>query len=210
MFTLIKREIQDHFVYFFGAVVSSTLIVLISIPTILHYDSKEKEVYMIGIGLPAVIILIVAFCAIGASQMYGDRTRKISAFLSTQPTSRNKILLARIITGTLAILIFFLPLIISTSILIRLSTPPIPIYSGMIFEISTATFLMAYACYCIGLQAGWSMNRITPTLGGLALSAILVPLIIIKGFGLEISVILLLFIIASLIRIRQTFISTSL
>jgi hypothetical protein len=210
MFTLIKREMLDHAVYFLGAIIFSTLFVLISIPTILHHDPKEPEIYALGIGIPAVTILVIGFCAMGASQMYNDRNRKISAFLTTLPVTRNKILLAKIITGMFAILIFFLPLIITASILLRLSTPPIPIYSGMIFEISTATICMAFACYCIGLQTGWSQNRITPTLGGLALSAILVPLIIIKGFGLEISAILALFIIACLIRIRQTFTTTPL
>jgi ABC-type transport system involved in multi-copper enzyme maturation permease subunit len=210
MYVLIKREILDHIVYFFGAIALSTLFVLISIPAILHYDPNEPEVYVIGIGIPAVIILVIGFCAMGVSQMYMDKNRKISTFLTTLPVSRNKILLARIITGTLAILIFFLPLIITASILLRLHAPPVPIYSGMIFEISAATFLMGFACYCIGLQTGWNSGRITPTLGGLSLSAILIPLIIIKGFSLEISVILAMFIIACLIRIRHTFISTPL
>jgi len=69
---------------------------------------------------------------------------------------------------------------------------------------------MAFACYCIGLQTGWNPGKLMPILGGLALSGFLILLIIIKGFGFEISVILIFFNIASLIRIRQTFISTPL
>jgi hypothetical protein len=130
--------------------------------------------------------------------------------LSTLSVSRSRILLARIITGTLAILTFLLPLTVSIVFLTRLFPPPAPIYQGMVFEIFTAVFLMAFACYCIGLQSGWNSSKIMPTLGGLILTCILVPLILIKGFGLHIVVILVLFISASLIRIWHTFTSTPL
>ncbi len=210
MFALIKREIQDHLVYFIGAAAFSALLIILSVEAVYENEPWKPPVFSIGFGIPIATIVLIGLCAMGASQMYTDRNRKISAFLSTLPVSRNRILLARIITGTLAILIFFLPLIITASILLHLYTPPIPIYSGMVFEISTAAFLMAFACYCISLQAGWNSGRIMPTLGGLVLSAILIPLIIIKGFSFEITVILVLFITAYLIRIRQTFTSTSL
>jgi ABC-type transport system involved in multi-copper enzyme maturation permease subunit len=210
MFALIKREIQDHLVFFFGVFIFTTFLVLISLPTINHYEIHHSEALMVVLAVPAVIILIISFCAMGFSQMYNDRNRKISAFLTTLPVSRNQILLARIITGTLALLIFFLPLIVTASILLRIYTPPIPIYSDMIFEISLTAFLMAFACYCIGLQAGWNPGKLMHILGGLVLSGFLILLIIIKGFGFEISVILVFFNIAGLIRIRQTFISTPL
>jgi len=71
-------------------------------------------------------------------------------------------------------------------------------------------FLMAFACYCIGLQTGWNSSPVTPSLGALFLTCILVPLILIKGFGVHIVVILVLFIIASLIRTWHTFMTTSL
>jgi hypothetical protein len=80
----------------------------------------------------------------------------------------------------------------------------------MVFEIFVAVFLMAFACYCIGLQTGWTSGKVAPTLGGIVLACIFIPLILIKGFGLQIVVILVLFIIASLIRIRHKFMTTSL
>jgi len=94
--------------------------------------------------------------------------------------------------------------------LLRLFAPPVPVYSGFIAEIFAGIFLMAFACYCIGLQAGWSSSSLIPALGGLGLTCILVSLILIKGFGLHIIVILILFITASLIRIWHLFTSTSL
>jgi hypothetical protein len=80
----------------------------------------------------------------------------------------------------------------------------------MVLEIFTATFLLAFACYCIGLQSGWNSSAITPSLGALGLACIFAPLVFVKGFGLEIVVILVLFIAASLIRTWYKFTTTSL
>ncbi len=210
MFALIKREIQDHIVYFIGAAAFSAIFILISISLIHSYNPRYPEVFSIGFGVPAVTLVIIGICAMGATQMYLDKTRKISAFLSTLAVSRSRILLARIITGILAILTLLVPLTIATVILSRLYAPPVLMYPGMVFEISLTVFLMVFACYCLGLQTGWNSGKIIPTLGGIALTCIFVPLIIVKGFGLHIVVILLLFIIASLLRTWHTFMSTSL
>ena len=211
MYALIKREIQDHIVYFIGAAAFSAIFIIISISVIHNYNPRENPpVFSIGLGVPTIAIVIIAFCAMGATQMYTDKNRKISAFLSTLAVSRSRILLARIITGILAILTLLVPLTITAVTLLRLYVPPVPIYPGMVFEISVVVFLMVFACYCLGLQTGWNSGKIIPTLGGIALTCIFVPLILIKGFGLHIVVILVLFIVASLIRIWHTFMSTSL
>ncbi len=183
--------------------------IIISISLIHGYDPRYTEVFSKGFGIPAVIV-IFGICAMGASQMYLDRTRKISAFLSTLAVSRGRILIARIITGILVILTLLVPLTITAVTLLRLYVSPVLIYPGMVFEIFVAVFLMAFACYCIGLQTGWTSGKIIPTLGGIALACIFVPLILIKGFGLHIVVILVLFIVASLIRTWHTFMTTSL
>ena len=210
MFALIKREIQDHIVYFIGAAAFSAIFILILISVIHNYDPRNPEVFSIGFGVPAVTLVIIGICAMGAAQMYLDKTRKISALLSTLAVSRSRILLARIITGILAILTLLVPLTIAAVTLLRLYVPPVLIYPGMVFEISLTVFLMVFACYCLGLQTGWNSGKIVPTLGGIALTCILVPLILVKGFGLHIVVILVLFIVASLLRTWHTFMTTSL
>ena len=207
MFTLIKREFQDHIIYFIGAAFFSAIFIAASLSTARQSDFKELSI--LSIGLLATLV-IIGFCGMGASQMYTDRTRKISALLSTLSVSRSRILLARIIAGILAILTLLLPLTLTIVFLLRLFPPPIPMYQGMVSEIFTAVFLMAFACYCIGLQSGWNSSKIMPTLGGLLLTCIFVPLILIKGFGFHIMAILVLFIAASLIRTWHTFMSTPL
>lgn len=222
MFTLIKREILDHIVYFIGAAVLAAIFIFISIPIVsrlestqrMNYDSVDSELFSVGAGVPIIAIVVIGICGLGVSQMYLDRTRKVSAFLSTLAVSRNRILLAKIITGILVILTLLLPVAVTAMVLLRIYAPPVLIYSGnfsgMVFEIFFALFLMAFACYCIGLQTGWTSGKVAPTLGGIILVFIFLPLIFIKGFDVQIVLILVLFIIASLIRIWHSFMTTSL
>jgi hypothetical protein len=210
LLTLIKNEIHDYIVYFFGALTFSVILIGISLSITYNYKPVELPLFSIGLGILVIIIVILGFCVMGAIQMYIDRTRNISAFLLTLPVRRGQILIARIVTGFLAILTFFVPATIAVVFLSRLLIHPIPIYNGMVFEISESVFLMAFTCYCIGLQTGWSSNKIIPILGGLILTFVLVPLIVVKGFGFHSNIILIFLIIASLVRIRHKFISTTL
>jgi hypothetical protein len=216
MFTLIKREIEDHLAYFIGAAILSGILIVLSILAISAQEPSDPIVF-VGLWIPLIIVLMIGLPSMGVSQMYTDRTRRISAFLCGLPVTRGQILTVRIVTGILAILTFLVPVTITAMVLLRIFMPAGPIYSvyssvcsGFIFDIFIAAFLMGFACYCLGLQTGWTSSRITPTLGGLALAFVLVPLIIVKGFGLHIVVILVLFIAASLVRTWHRFTSTSL
>jgi hypothetical protein len=218
MFTLIKREILDHIVYFIGAAVLSAIFIVITISIFSRYESSQRrnydsidsELFSVGVGVPILAVVVIGICGLGVSQMYLDKTRKISAFLSTLAVSRGKILIAKIVTGILVILTFLVPVTVTAAVLLRLYVPPVLIYPGIVFKIFIAVFLMAFACYSIGLQTGWTSGKVAPTLGGIVLACIFVPLILIKGFGLQVVVILMLFIIASLIRIWHSFMTTSL
>lgn len=209
MLTLIKREIEDNIVYFLGAVILATIAIAISIIVASH---NNKDALLIIFLVFAVItgISMFGFCAMGAAQMYTDKIKKISSFLSTLPVTRNKIFIARVTAGILAVLTFIVPMIIITKIHIYFLSPPIPLFYGMIPEIFAPIFLMNLACYCFGLNTGWSRTVLTPTLGGLALTCILIPLVIVKGFDLHITIILLIFVISSLIFIWHKFMTTSL
>ncbi len=210
MFTLIKREIQDHFLYLIGSVVLTAILIVALTTFAFHQDTRIDWDDLIAPIIPIAILIMLGFCAMGVSQMYADRNRRISAFVSTLPVTRTHILFARIATGIITILILLIPLIVTTAILIRWFEPPIPMYAGIIFDISLTAFLMMLACYCIGLLTGWNPSKVIPTFGALVLTCILVPLVIIKGFGWEIAMILSVFIAALLIRTWQTFTSASL
>ncbi|HUT45126.1 MAG TPA: hypothetical protein VMX36_02525 [Sedimentisphaerales bacterium] len=208
MLTLIKREIRDNIVYFLGAAILTAILIVITV-SVAYNMGRDYGVYA-GLSLPVIVILMIGFSGMGVSQMYTDKARKISAFLTALPVSRNQILLARIVTGILAILTVVLPFIITSMALAYLFVPPIPIFSSMIFDIFAVAFLLGFACYCLGLMTGWTASKITPIPGCLVLTFILTSLIIVKGFGSCAKGILTLFIVACLIRTWQKFMSTSL
>lgn len=210
MFALIKREIEDHIAYFLGAVLFSAIFCAIALSLTYHDDYEDPSPAAVALLIPTAIVAVFGFCAMGVSQMYTDRTRKISSLLSTLPVTRGQLLIARIVTAVLAMLVLLVPLAVTAAILLRLFPPPYPIYTHYVAEIFTAVFLMGFACYCLGLQLGWSSGKVIPTLGSLVLTIILVPLIIIKGFWDHAIIILLLLIFASLTRTWQKFTSTPL
>lgn len=209
MFTLIKREIRDNIIYFVGAIAFSTILICISIPPLYKPDTHVVPLLDI-LGVIAVIIGSLVFFAMGATQMYLDKNRRISAYLATLSVSRNQILAARVVTAILAILLWFVPLIITAAISIRILKSYYDPYHSFTFEISISIFLLVFACYCLGLITGWTEGKVVPALGGLILVLIFASLIVVKGFGFNFFVILIPFIAACLFCVRQKFISTSL
>jgi len=209
MLTLIRREIRDNIVYFITAVVFSAILIALLIAAAYNFEWISPDTYM-KLSVPILMILGLGFSAMGVTQMYMDRNRRISAFLSALPVTRSRILAARIVAGLLAILIVLVPLTIASIVLGRLIAPPIPIFAGYIADILTTVFLMVLACYCLGLLTGWTANKIAPTFGALGLNLVLVSLVFVKGFGPDIKFLLVLVIVACLIRTWHKFMSTSL
>jgi hypothetical protein len=208
MFTLIKREIEDNIAYFAAAALFSTTLVIVAVS--FAYNAEALYEPALALSIPIIVLAILGFTAMGASQMYTDKTRNISAFLSTLRVTRAQILVAKIVTGILSILVLLVPLAVAAAVLLRIFRLPYPIYPHFISEIFTAVFLTAFACYCLGLQIGWSPNKVIPVLGSIGSTAVIVPLVVIKGFGACAAIIMLLLIVASLTRTWQKFTSTPL
>jgi hypothetical protein len=209
MLALIKREIEDNIAYIIAAALFSTALVIVAIS--LARDGDQPHDVALALSIPIIVLIILGFAAMGAGQMYTDKTRRISAFLSTLRVTRAQIFVARVVTGTLAISILLVPLTVTAAVLLRLS--PLPyylMYPHFVSEIFTAVFLTGFACYCLGLQLGWNQNKAIPILGSLGATAVFVPLIIIKGFAGHLVIIMLLLIAASLTRTWQKFRSTPL
>ena len=199
MFTLIIREIEDNRVFFIAVVI---LAIIFSVLFVYEQFYGEKdETVIIPFGTMISVPLGMAFCAMGAAQMYWDKTKKFSALLATLAVNRGQIFAARVIAGFLLVIIGFVPIVETIIMAISKTFVKIlPVHSGLYFEILIPSFLLGFACYCIGLQAGWTSNRVTAILGALGLSLILIPVILIKGFGWDIYAILVLLITACLVR----------
>lgn len=210
MYALIKREIRDHRIFFLGAVVLTASLIGLSVTALYNNRQIDAAVFGSGGGVTALVIVVFGLFAMGSVQMYTDKTRKISAFVSTLPVSRSRVLLAKICAGVLVILTAIVPLAVAVAILLPIKAPPVPMYWVIARDVFAGTFLTVFACYCIGLQVGWNSGKVAPTLGGLGLTCILASLIIIKGLAPEMMIMLSIFIVASLIRTWHNFTSSSL
>jgi ABC-type transport system involved in multi-copper enzyme maturation permease subunit len=197
---LTGREIRDHLPYFAAAAVTSGLLIALLAEVVLNTRGGESDTAAVAAAglVPIVIALGVGLCALGSSQMHTDRTGRVSAFLATLPVTRSQIFLARLTAGVLAILILLVPLMAAGVVVMNLRIPPVPLFPGLLRDLSVGVFLVCLVCYSIGLHSGWNARVLVPTLGVLPLVALAPLLIVIKGFGLELVVILAFFALAGL------------
>lgn len=214
MWTLIKREMRDHWMHvvvpiifmFFAltSIVSQALWGGHDIPVLGMSDDLLAICW-----IPLVIFPLLA-AKLGMSQMYVDHSRKISAFLLSQPTSRSKLLVAKIIAGLIWILFVSVPFILTDVILLAIMPPLIPGGSVFLIRLMVTAVLVNLACYSIGLVNGWGTNKYVPHFIAIALSLPLLSLLVIKGFGVETWAVLILVIITALLKLCEKFMATSL
>jgi ABC-type transport system involved in multi-copper enzyme maturation permease subunit len=198
------REIEDNRVFFFGVLLLAVILSVLFV-WLLYYGTTDDGPFILVPVLNTILGALI-FCAMGAGQMYLDRTKKISALLATLAVSRGQIFAARVIAGSLLVLIGLAPLA-ETTVTAVFAKSIDPAHSVRLIypDVVLPLFLLGFACYCIGLQAGWTSNKVMPTLGSLVMSVFLITAVLIKGFGWEIYVILVLLIAACLIRAWRTF-----
>ena len=206
MLTLIWREIVDYAAYLLLAVILSALMVSV---LVLQVTIEEEEGVVVIAGW-VLILALFGFCIMGASQMYADRAGRISSFLSTQAVTRGQILLARGVVGLLAILIVLVPVGIAAVIVLQRLFPPFMFYSHWVARIYAIVFLVAIANYCLGLQIGWHTRKAVLIFGDLVNPAILMSLVVIKGFAADTIVVLSLFVLALIVSVAMKFRSTPL
>ena len=214
MLTLIKREFQSSVLY-------------LPIPAILAVFSVGPVVYEVAfvaakyppIGVPRImyttlrapmILLPLLFAILGATQMYLDRNRKISAFLATLATTRVRILLARIIVGLAFIVISLAPMVIADIILLRIYPRLAPVDLSLLIRMFLVILFVTIAAYTIGLLVGFRPVRFFPILPALLFCAPLLFLIVIKGYAVTTMILLLIIAAAALTRTWQNFTETPL
>ena len=208
MLTLILREIEDNWVFLLAAALVAGVFSFLIGWQMYSVNGNNTGAVIAVLAVNAVFGIFV-FCGLGASQMYWDRMKKISALLATLPVTRNQIFTARIVTGIIVVVIGFIPTVVTSEVISNLieqsSTNNLaPVY-GLTVGLWMPLFLFCFASYCVGLQTGWTSNRIMPTLGSLILSIILTGVILIKGFELDAYLILIPFTACCLFRAWRTF-----
>jgi hypothetical protein len=206
MLRLMAREVLDNSVFVVACCVISAIIITI---LIVMTVSGVAHAGIVGSWMLTGLLLLV-FGAFGAAQMYGDRGNRVSTLLATQAVTRDRILMARILTGILTVLIALVPAVIVAVVLLRLRLAHPEFYSQMIWHIAAVLLLMGLASHCVGLLMGWTSNRVRVSLGLIGLLAVLVSLVVIKGFDASAIALLGLLILAGWARIWHTFTSTTL
>ena len=209
MFTLIKREIEDNLgLFIFGLAV--TLICVCWLATSVAMTAIKKvpiglDWSMYSIFLPLIPLTGYLVTALGSAQMYKDKNQKISAFLLTLATTRNKIISARIIAGLIWILMVIVPIIITDLILVQIFPILIPYPKTLIIKLFITMFLMSLSCYSIGLVVGDNKRKNISQIMGATTTTIVLTLIVIKGFGTDTALILIILTAALLGKVWQKF-----
>ena len=206
MLTLMRREVRDNMVYVLAPCVLSLLTIGILVSVFLS-GIKSAAIPFGGLLL---LVLFLGFGALGSAQMYGDRANRISTLLSTLAVTRHQILAARVLTGILAILVALVPVLVTSVILLQAFLPPFEFYRRMVVEVSITTILAGLACYGVGLLVGGTTNRAWLLVGNLSLLALCVSLLLVKGFGPEVVLILVVLSGALLARTWYRFTTASL
>jgi len=200
LFTLIKRQIVDNAVYFLAAIVVSAVLIIAIISITFSEDFLDLSLYTIILIITAPVIFGIGSYILGLIQMYSDKTSGVTAVLSVLPVKHGRLFLTRLITGTLVILTLLGPLAITGAILWELLGPPDWLFHNWLADTFIGISLMALACYCLGLVAARKAETFTSALRALLLVPILMLLIVIKGFGWPLLVVLLPFLAVFLFR----------
>jgi len=201
---LIKRQIVDDALFFVSALVASVILILM-LGCLAFIYPRVLLFHMIALLISLPALVGIGFFVFGVAQTYIDRTNGISAFLSASPVKRSQILLVRVIAGILVTLtvLFLLALAITGGILSGLLLWPDSLLPGGLFYLFIGIFLTGFACYCLGLYVVDKTHTFTGSICVLPLVVVLVLLSVIKGFGLPLIAIVLLFIAASLLCLMR-------
>ena len=206
MLTLIKRELYDQIAYVLLAPFISLTVIGVMIYAVM-LDIPDAS---FAFGAFTIQGLLILFCFLGAAQMYSDRANRVSALLATLAVTRSRILTARVAAGGIVVLLTLIPVAVVAIVLVHLFAPPLAFHARMIVEMTTTVMLLGFAGYCVGLLIGWTSNKILLVAGCVLLLALIMPVFLIKGFGAEAIVILLLLIGAMLLRTWTNYTSAAL
>jgi hypothetical protein len=201
---LIKRQIVDGVGYFVIAIFASAVLIVVNICIALTEELGYPSLYTVILIITMPILFCIGSYALGLSQAYNDRTSGITALLSVMPLTRGQILLAQVVVAALVILIALGPLAIVGAILWGFLGPPEWLFRDWVSDVFVGMSLTAFGCYCLGLYAGQRAETFTSGLRALLLAPILLLLIIVKGFGWPLIIVLLPFVVVSLLRCRRS------
>jgi ABC-type transport system involved in multi-copper enzyme maturation permease subunit len=213
MWTLIRRELEDFFAYLLLTLALVVLCIIIQAAFFMSGKSfDDKNFYQGAFFIITFVFFIIAFPLIffflGADQIGRDRTRKISAFLCTLATTRNRIFAAKLIAGAAQLLIVFIPMTVMSAMMLGSIDEPAVQISTFWHRLLASLFLLNVAAYSLGMMVGERATVPILYVGfGLVAVAILDGLVFIKSPGLFSAVMLLVLIVGAVSESRRRFLT---
>jgi hypothetical protein len=218
MLTLIKREVEEILIFSILPV-AFTVIFMCVLGYKLPWDWAGPELHVsftdisrsvrekLHVGCMVLFFVFPLMAAVlGTIQMRTDLSKKISTFLSTHATTRDQILTARILVGiTFLFLLVLAVFILYLSWLVDSDLYTLPGVGSFFIRIFSGIFVLSLACYSMGLLLGANLLRLISSTVPIIVISIIAFLVIIKGFGLQSFLLLLIIAAASLIRLWQKF-----
>jgi hypothetical protein len=184
MFTLIKREIEDNIIFYLMFAILSLGSSALMLGVVFYGDLEDPgdRLVLLIPGLLFTVIGLLGVSALGSSQMYVDRTRKVSAFLSGLAVTRGRLFAAKITAGVIGILLMIAPIAIAAMIAVEKFAVPIPRWE-VFREVTLVVFLVYLSGYSMGLVIGWAITKFNPGWLAIVLITLFLPFVIVKGFG---------------------------
>ncbi len=217
MWTLIKRELSETWVFMIGL---SILTILASITIVLNvwyqYTVDERPPlgihHDLSVAWFSLILLFfsLGFTCLGNYQMNRDRKNKISTFLITLPVSRLTVYLARVGCGLVCLAAVTLALTVVTAVTFLKFPRLIPLDTGYLWRMVGLLICLCGACYSFGLLTGWSGNKYFSSLGALGLTVLTISVVLFKGISCETFILLSVISMTALIRTWYKYTESSL
>jgi hypothetical protein len=203
LYTLIKKQIADDAYYLMGAILASIVLIVATISTALTGELGNPSLYTITLLITMPILICTGFYALGLHQTYNDRTSGFDTLLSVLPVKHNQILLAQLIIAILVILTALGPLAIVGAILWEFIGLPEWLFQNWVADVFIGMSLITFVCYCFGLYASQKVDSFESGLYMLPLVPIPLLLVVVKGFGWPLIMVLLPLIAAFLLCCRK-------
>lgn len=201
LLTLIKRQIADNAACFAVAAGLSVALNVAVVSVVLAESLDNLSSYAVTLIIGTPIIICIGSFFLGVVQIHSDRISGVTETLLILPVGRRRILFVQFVIGVLVIITALAPLAVTGTILWKLLGPPEWLFHDWIADSVIGFFLTALTCHVLGLTTALRREIFLSMLLALASTLIIVLLIIARGFGWPLNVVLLPLIIASVIRL---------
>jgi hypothetical protein len=190
MWTLFKRECEDIRTYL-------TIFIVIGAAPIVFTELMRWD--WLKVTPFAYVVLCLLLLAVGSTRMVTDRNNGISTFFAGHLTTRGHLFAVRIVMGIFYVLLFCIPIVcwffwkFSQNVKETQDYAAAEMMQGTFWAFSITGWvqvilfllLLPWSCYNLGLRMGQVGNKIIPVFGSLCLGVLLLSFAVLKGFGFE-------------------------